>query len=293
MSHMLGGIRAEGASVSRISLEPSWTTRFAHESSLTMLTLVVGGGSVILGDGSEYVMNAGDTALVKGPEPFRLAAAVPGDSLRTGEGTRLGDRWPDQGEERTTAVVGAYRSTRAGHERLLRALPQALVLHEETDDVLWLQSLEDALRRSDRAGGQAMIDRVLDWGLVCTLGCWFDMQGREAPPWYLAVTDPVVGPALETIHQYPAEPWTVGSLAAEAHVSRAYFARRFTEAMGQAPLRYLTEWRMDLAEELLSDPNPSVREVAAAVGYSDPFAFSTAFKRHRGMSPRDFRTRHG
>lgn len=292
MSHMLSGIRAESAAVHRVSLEPSWALRFTDGASLTMLTVMGGGGSVVLGDGSEFAVGAGDTALVRGPEPFRLLddAAVHGGPRPTREFSSRGDPLPDVGEGRTTAVVGAYRATRARHERLLRALPQALVLHEEIEDVLWLHSLEDALRRRDRAGGQAMIDRVLDWGLVCTLGCWFDLQGREAPPWYLAVADPVVGPALEAVHRRPAEPWTVGSLAAEAAVSRAYFARRFTEVMGQPPLRYLTEWRMDLAEEALSDPDPSVGEVARSVGYADPFAFSTAFKRHRGMSPREFRT---
>lgn len=164
------------------------------------------------------------------------------------------------------------------------------MLHEDIDGVLWLTSMRDALSRRHQPGAQALIDRILDWGLVCTLGCWFDQKGADAPAWYLGAMDPVAGPALDGIHQRPSEAWTVGSLAAEAQVSRAHFAKRFTEVMGQPPLSYLTEWRMYTAEDLLSDPDLSVAKVAEAVGYADPFAFSTAFKRKRGMSPRAFRS---
>ena len=77
----------------------------------------------------------------------------------------------------------------------------------------------------------------------------------------------------------------MASLATEAAVSRALFARRFTEVMGEPPLAYLTEWRMAEAEELLADPARSVAQVATTVGYSDAFGFSAAFKRERGVAP--------
>ncbi|GAB4002883.1 hypothetical protein GCM10029992_42490 [Glycomyces albus] len=153
--------------------------------------------------------------------------------------------------------------------------------------MLWLESLRDALDRRPRPGGQALLDRVLDWGLVCTLSCWFDLRGSAAPSWYRGMEDPVVGPALEAIHRRPREAWTVAALAAESSVSRAHFAKRFTEVMGDPPLGYLTEWRMLLAEDLLADTFLSVAAVAKSVGYKDPFAFSSAFKRETGVSPRE------
>jgi AraC-like DNA-binding protein len=133
------------------------------------------------------------------------------------------------------------------------------------------------------------MDRLLDWGLVCTLRDWFDGQDAGAPGWYRGPADPVVGPALEAMHGKPAAGWTVASLASEAGVSRALFARRFSEVMGQSPLAYLTECRMDEAEELLADRSLTVAQVAKAVGYADAFGFSAAFKRHRGIRPSDFR----
>jgi len=301
LSDMLGGIRADGATVSQAVLEPPWAIRFTDGAPLTMLTVISGGGLVILADGTELEVGAGDTVLVRGPAPFHLAdSAAALDRLhrpyeiacfnpeRTrGVGTFAAAGAASEGS--TTLIVGGFRATRSRHERLLRTLPPALVLHEDADGVLWLDSARDALARRHRPGGQALIDRVLDSGLVCTLSCWFEQEGAEAPGWYLGVMDPVVGPALEAIHQRPHATWSVGSLAAEAKVSRAHFAKLFTEVMGRPPLSYLTEWRMHIAEELLSDPGRSVAGVAEAVGYTDPFAFSTAFKRLRGVTPREFR----
>lgn len=70
-------------------------------------------------------------------------------------------------------------------------------------------------------------------------------------------------------------------------MSRAVFARRFAELVGQPPLLYLTEWRMTIAADLLRTPGAIVAAVARRVGYADGFAFSNAFKRVRGMPPSD------
>lgn len=271
LSDMLSGIRADGSSITETSLRPPWTIRCDDDAPLTMITVVGGAATVIVANGDMLRVGAGDTALVFDSKPFRLV---------DGEGSAGVD---------TTLIFGVYRGIRARHRRLLRALPSALVLHEEVEDALWLASLRDAVTRQRQPGGQAMVDRILDWGLVCTLGCWFDLQGADAPAWYLGAMDPVTGPALEAIHRYPARAWTVGSLAAEATVSRAHFAKRFNGIMGQPPLAYLTQWRMSLAEDLLDDPDRSIADVANAVGYTDPFAFSTAFKRHQGISPKEYR----
>lgn len=333
LSDMLSGIRSAGASVSQASLDPPWTIRFTGGAPLTMLTVISGGGSVILPDGSALGIGAGDTALVRGPDPFHLAddpasprrahrnheidclepdpvcgpgGAPPGalprhDGLRrdglpaTGLPTvgASNDGLPSEAPEgATTLIVAAYRATRSRHERLLRTLPPTLVLNEEQpENVFWLDAAKDALSRRHLPGGQALVDRVVDMGLVCSLACWFEQEGADAPAWYRGAVDPVTGPALEAVHRRPHEAWTVGALAARAGVSRALFAKRFTEVMGQAPLGYLTEWRMYTAEELLSDPDLSVAKVAGAVGYADPSSFSTAFKRLRGLSPREFRLR--
>lgn len=101
-----------------------------------------------------------------------------------------------------------------------------------------------------------------------------------------------LGGALRLLHARPAAPWTVASLAAQVGVSRAGLAKRFTNALEEPPLTYLTRWRMTLAADLLvDDPKTTVAEVARAVGYADAFGFSAAFKRTRGTAPSEFRQR--
>jgi AraC-like DNA-binding protein len=134
-----------------------------------------------------------------------------------------------------------------------------------------------------------VLDRLLDLLLIAVLRAWFARPDADAPGWYRAYSDPVVGKALRLIHDDPAHQWTVADLAAEAGVSRAAFARRFTELVGEPPMAFLTDWRLSLAADLLLEPDATIGSVAYQVGYATPYALSTAFKRVRGVSPRQHR----
>jgi AraC-like DNA-binding protein len=75
-------------------------------------------------------------------------------------------------------------------------------------------------------------------------------------------------------------------------VSRSTLAKRFADLVGEPPLTYLARRRMTLAADLLVEQDgATIADVARTVGYSDPFAFSAAFKRIRGASPSEFRER--
>ncbi len=91
------------------------------------------------------------------------------------------------------------------------------------------------------------------------------------------------------LHINPAHRWTVAELAEEAGMSRATLARRFTEVVGEPPMTFLTNWRLTLAADLLCEPGNTIGSVAHQVGYASPYALSTAFKRVRGISPREHR----
>lgn len=109
--------------------------------------------------------------------------------------------------------------------------------------------------------------------------------------WLGALSDPVLSAPLQELHERPEAPWTVASLAGAAGVSRAVFARRFTERMGEPPMAYLRRWRMGLAAELLAGRDVTLAEVAEQVGYTSEFAFSRAFKRVIGEAPGQWRRR--
>lgn len=109
------------------------------------------------------------------------------------------------------------------------------------------------------------------------------------PGWLRAIFDPQIGAALKAIHENVDHPWTVESLADVAGMSRSAFALRFKELLGQAPLEYVTDWRMQKAVQLLRQGNTKLFEVAKKVGYESDAAFSKAFKRVLGVTPGGYR----
>lgn len=300
LSDLLRDVRADGALYSQAVLSPPFALTFMDAVPLTMVTLVRGEGWLVTADGQRSRLRQWDTAVVRGGEPFTFtddpdAVGVPATEIHCLEECRMEGLdcygnllWGNNPDGDTALAVGAYRAEGTRHLRLLDALPTVFTVTEDAAGRAILEELMDELAM-DRPGIQAVLDRLLDWGLVCTLRKWFDSPDSQPPTWYRAHFDPAVGAALRAMHRSPAANWTVASLAAEAKVSRAWLAKRFTELMGQSPLSYLTGWRMTLAEDLLTRPDATVASVAKRVGYANAFAFSTAFKRLRGVSPAQYR----
>jgi transcriptional regulator GlxA family with amidase domain len=134
-------------------------------------------------------------------------------------------------------------------------------------------------------GKQTVLDRLLD--VLVVLGLRAGLTRSEtAPPWFRAAADPRLAPALEAMHASAAKPWTVDDLARLCNISRATFARVFQQALGQAPMHYLADWRMTLARDLLLAQDATMDEIATQTGYSSVYAFATAFRRHHGAPPR-------
>jgi len=120
--------------------------------------------------------------------------------------------------------------------------------------------------------------------------CAFAGRGRGADQgWLAGLADPVVGRALACIHREPELGWTLKELARRAAASRSVLAERFQKLIGQAPMSYLTAFRLQLAGRQLRTSAASMAEVAGAVGYASEAAFSRAFKRHVGVSPSEWR----
>jgi len=107
--------------------------------------------------------------------------------------------------------------------------------------------------------------------------------------WLAGLNDVHVGKALRLMHANPTHDWTVSELAHEAAISRSALAERFTQLIGESPMRYLAGWRVQLAKQMLRDGDSSVAEIAARVGYESEAAFNRAFKRTAGSPPAAWR----
>jgi AraC-like DNA-binding protein len=196
--------------------------------------------------------------------------------------------WGNSPDGAAMMLIGTYEQVGEIGRRLLGALPGLLVLPGATWESPLIPLLGDEVAK-DEPGQEVVLDRMLDLLLIAVLRAWFARADADAPAWYRADSDPVVGRALRMLHNNPAHPWTVATLAAEVGVSRAALARRFTELVGEPPMTFLTGWRLALAADLLREPDATIGAVARQVGYGSPFALSTAFKRVRGVSPRHYR----
>ena len=303
---LLDGVRARGAFVLRMVLDPPWSMRIQDDAPLTLICQTTGRAAIV-GDSTGTVwLEAGDVALTRGTEHYLFAddpgtaptiVIHPGNRCTTRSGDdlkfemSLGVRtWGTSAGGADRSIVCAYEGHSEVSSRLLDALPTVLVLRAHE----WDTPLVDLLAAEaghDGSGQEAYLDRLLDLLLISVLRTWFD-RAENAPAWWHAEQDPVVGQALRLIYNNPAYPWTVANLAAAVGSSRAAFARRFTELVGEPPIAFLTGWRLAQAADLLRSSQSTIAAVAKQVGYSTPFALSSAFKRAYGVSPNTHRAAH-
>ena len=177
-------------------------------------------------------------------------------------------------------------------QRLLSVLPPVVILKGLRDRPFeWLELschfiLDEALNL--RAGAAAMISRLLDVIFMQLLRTWAT-EGEAGHGWLSGAIDARIHPAMTAMHADPGRAWSVKDLAELSNLSRSAFADRFQRIVGQAPLSYLTSWRLDRAAELLRYSRAPVSDIARRVGYTSEAAFSRAFKGRYEMSPMQWR----
>jgi AraC-like DNA-binding protein len=303
LASLLHGVHAEGALFGRAIMRPPWTIRFEDGARLTLVAMLRGEGALLPDGDAPVPLRPGDVAIVTGPEPFSLAddpatrtsplhvvCQADGCVTPDDDDFRIGVRTCGEALDGPTVLLtGSYRVESHVGARLLGVLPRALAVASCQGDSWPIMELAVAECEREAPGQQAVLDRLLDLLLLTVLREWFTRPEAGAPSWYRALGDPVVGRALRLMHDEPARPWTVASLADEAKVSRATFARRFSELVGEPPMSYLTGWRLSLAADLLRRSDATVETVAQQVGYRSGFGLSVAFKRVHGTRPSDVR----
>jgi AraC-like DNA-binding protein len=283
--------RASGGVFARTVARPPWGLRLAGTIQLAVHAVVEGRAWLWLDDpDSSLELAPGDIALVRGGPDHHIAhepgaACLEPDEFRA---QRAHDESSDD-QRATVFLCGAYRLAGDIGQGLLDALPPILPLFaavgDPLHDVIALVSRELA---ASAPGQQTVLDRLLDVLLVLAIRTSFQ-QSTTSPRWFQASTDPRLSPALQAIHSNAARTWTVPELAAVSGQSRAAFARTFQQSLGQAPMQYLTDWRMTLARDHLRAGELTLAQIADLTGYGSPYAFAAAFRRHHGQPPGSWR----
>ena len=186
-------------------------------------------------------------------------------------------------------MLGSHFRLEGDAQFLLDALPPVVLLESEAQRESLRWAVDRLLRemRNPQPGSTLIAQQIAYTMLVEALRLHVSEDVEKSPGWLTALADARLRAALSSIHQEPTRAWTLADMAHVAGMSRTAFAQLFREKVGRPPMEYLTDWRMTLAAKLLREPNESVSSVASAVGYKSESAFSAAFRRTRGSSPRE------
>jgi AraC-like DNA-binding protein len=298
-------LRVSGAYYCRSELTAPWGMSLPAMKGYMWFHVVTDGACWLDTDGSDLqFLRPGDFALVPHGQGHTLRSEpmTPAPLILDLPLERISDRYEvlrhGGGGTRTSLICAAIRlADPAGHD-LVKAMPAIIsvpspgsLASEEVHIALRLMAAE---ARSRRPGGETMITRLADVLVVEAIRSWLDRDPGARTGWLGALRDPQIGAPIALIHRDPARPWTVASLAREAAMSRSAFAARFTELVGEPPMRYLARWRMHVALGWLTAGEMTASEAAHRLGYASEAAFNRAFKRTIGMPPGSVRrTRDG
>lgn len=212
-----------------------------------------------------------------------------------------------------TQFICGYLMCNQRFNPLLGALPDVLILSPQGEEITYSKTGNESILMPNtiqiitdswlditlkhlvsevvekKSGGDTMITRLTELMYVEVLRKYMNNLPLKSDGWLAGIRDPEVGRALKYLHAQPEEKWSVEQLASKVGVSRSAFAQRFTDLIGESPIKYLTSWRMQLAKKLLLQPNLSLAMVAEKVGYDSDIAFNRAFKRYVGEPPARWR----
>ncbi len=295
LDSLLDLMRPRGVAAGRALLRAPWSIAFPAVPHI-YLDLVLDGECWVTAETPPFRQRVrrGEFVLVLDNTPHTIGSAPGLPAQPIGEVmARVGEQWRRPGPRRVPkngalVLYGTYQFE-ATLLSALRGLPR--IIHVGAGAIgqeAQLGALTAALTRElDRpsAGSQAVIDRLIDLLLVYALRSCLDRPDAAGAAWVAGLRNPDLGRALKAIHNHPARDWTVARLAREAGQSRSAFAAAFSRTLGQTPLAYLTQWRMTLATALLRETRLGIAAVAQRVGYRNPYAFATAFKRTTGVAP--------
>jgi AraC-like DNA-binding protein len=239
-------------------------------------------------------LEAGDCFLLPRGRPFRLASDLtltPVDALTIFSTARDAAVATYNGGGDFFGVGGYFDFTGDHAGILLGVLPPIVHIRKESDKAALRWSMEQMMQelREPQPGGYLVAEHLAHMMLVQALRLHLAGGSRGGVGWLFALADKQMAAAITAIHDDPAHRWTLQDLAERAGMSRSSFALKFKETVGKSPMEYLTRWRMLLAGDRLANSGDPISVIALSLGYQSESAFSTAFKRVMGRSPR----RHG
>ena len=283
-SYMCGGFDMGG----------EWSIRFPQHEGIKCYALVSGRCWLSVEGVPDAVrLQPGDCFLLPSGRPFRLASDLtltPADAHTMFSFPLNGGIASCNGGGDCFGVGGYFAFTGDHAGILLGVLPPIVHIRKESDKEAMRWSLERMMQelREPQPGGFLVAQQLAYMMLVQALRLHLAEGLSGGVGWLFALADKQMSAAIGSMHDDPAHRWTLQALAERAGMSRSTFALKFKQTVGESPMEYLTRWRMLLAGDKLANSSDSISVIALSLGYESESAFSTAFKRVMGCSPRQY-----
>jgi AraC-like DNA-binding protein len=272
-----------------------WSIQFPDQHESIKCGAVVSGQCWLSVEGvpDAVRLDTGDCFLLPSGRPFRLASDMtltPVDPRTIFSTARNGGIVSYNGGGDFFLVSSRFALAGDHAGILLRMLPPIVHIRKESDQAALRWSVERMMQelRERQPGGFLVIQHLAHMMLIQALRLHLTEGLKGGIGWLFALADKQMGAAINAMHDDPAHGWTLQEIAEHAGMSRSTFAQKFKETVGASPMEYLTRWRMLLAGDRLENSSDSISVIALSLGYESESAFSTAFKRVMGCSPRQY-----
>ena len=294
LSGVLSLLKPQNSMCGGFDVGGDWSLQFPEHDGIKCYAIVSGQcWLVVEGVDGAVRLKAGDCFLLPLGRPFRLTsdlALEPIDFRSVYKRPLNGSIsvWNGGGD---VSGVGGYFGFEKNHASiLLGMLPPIVHIKKEADKLALRWSIERMMAelREPQPGSFLVLQHLAHMLLVQALRAHLAEGLNGGVGWLFALADEQIGPAINAMHGAPAHPWTLHELAEKVGMSRSGFAAKFKETVGATPIDYLIRWRMLLAGDRLKNSGDPISIIAQSLGYESESAFSTAFKRVMGCSPRQY-----
>lgn len=282
-SYMFRGLDAAG----------DWAIRFEEHRGINCYAVLSGQVWLTVEGVADVLLEPGDCIVLPMRHATRLGSAVgvaPLDPWNVFPAAREGGVVSINGGGDVYGLGGFFEFGGSHADILLGALPPIVHIRDESGRAALRSAIERIMQelRDPQPGGFLVAQHLGHLMLLQALRIFLAQRPDGGVGWLYALSDKQIGAALNALHADPARKWTIHCLADIAAMSRSTFALRFKERVGEAPIDYLTRWRMLLAADRLLASRDPIAVIAPSLGYESDSAFSSAFKRVMGCSPRDY-----
>lgn len=276
------------------TMKQPWGIKMPSIPSSTMFHLILEGEAIVIVDGTQIKLNAGDFILLPrgtGHDIVDINKSAATDLFENDieEITEYYERLTTKGTgDATTTLCGTVLFENEVTTSVITSMPEFVLIDSQSQAHDTIKSVVQAIHRetkNEEYGSELVVSKLADVLILQCIRAWIDQVSDDNQGWIMAHTDKRLSRAMKRIHSDSAANIDIETLADISGMSRTSFIEYFKKTVGETPKKYITDWRLSLAREKLLYGKAHILNIALDVGYQSEAAFSRAYKNKYGESP--------